>query len=187
MARPKDNELTYFDGAKVRNALEKMNVSLDKISILVLGRDSSYISKTTNRGRIQIEELKKLCEFCSINYDDVIVAPPEPTVTTQVVENKSESLSIAPLETIIVGLNTMYETQHKMCEVLDQILVELRANNVKQNRLENALGQIVQSSLILKENTNKIVDTQNHLKSQANIVSGRTRDIVQVLNKFGKK
>lgn len=186
MARPKDNELTYFDGAKVRSALEKMNVSLDKISILVLGRDSSYISKTTNRGRIQVEDLKKLCEFCSINYEDVIVAPPEPTATTQVVENKSDSLTVAPLETIIVGLNTMYENQNKMCEVLDQLLVELKALNAKQNRLENALGQMVTNTLIVKENTNKIVDAQNHLKSQANIISGRTRDIVQALNKFGK-
>ena len=184
--RPKDNELTYFDGAKVRSALEKMNVSLEKVSTLVLGKEGSYISKTTNKGRIQIEDLKKLCEFCSIRYEDVIVAPPDPTVTTQVVENKSDSLTVAPLETVIVGLNTMYENQNKMCAVLDQLLVELKALNVKQNRLENALGQAVTNMLIVKENTNKIVDAQNHLKSQSNIISGRARDLVQIFQKGGK-
>lgn len=183
MARLKDDEYVKIDGKKVRDAIAKTGLSLDRISTVVLNRDQSYISKATNRNAIGIAELKKLCEFLALDYDSLVIQKEEPVTANQ---TKETNLSQASLETIIVGTNLMYENQKKMIEVMEQMLIEIKALNAKQNRLENALGQIVQNTVVLKENTTKSIEKANDLKSTVNIISGRVKDLTQTFQKVGK-
>lgn len=185
MSRVVSDKCVNINASKIRGKIDSCGITMGNLSTMVLNCEGSYVSKSLNVGRFNIDKLTKLCEFLNLNVDDVIVQTVEEKKPEKPVEVKSDA-SISPqLETMIVGLNTIYETQRKMCELLEQVLTEIKCTNAKQNRLENALGQIVQNTIILKENTSKIVDTQNHLSSQANIVSGRTRDIVQAFQKVG--
>ena len=79
----------------------------------------------------------------------------------------------------------MYENQKKMVELMEQMLVEIKALSVKQNRLENALGQIVQNSLIIKDTTDKLHDDNSNIRSTLNLISGRAKDISLMMQ--GKK
>ena len=181
MSRDVDGKYVNVNSEVIKTKIKACGITMDKLSTMVLGCDSSYVSKSLNAGRFHIDKLTKLCEFLNIDVDAIII---EVNVNREVV-GTSESLAAPQLETMIVGLNTIYETQRKMCEFMEQMLTEIKCTNAKQNRLENALGQIVQNTLILKETTNKISDKNNEIKSQMNLISGRTKDIVNVFQKGG--
>ena len=172
-----------FNGEAVKLAIKKMGLTMDKLSTMVLGLDQSYVSKACIQGRIREEHLKKLCDFMSLDYDSVIIKPeppkPEPKAEPQVTPTS------VSLETLVVGLNTVYEQHKETNGMLKELLVEIKALNVKQNRLENALGQIVSNSIAMKEHIVEMKEQNNYLKSQANITNGRLKDLVNVFPKKG--
>lgn len=182
--RYSNDRYVEVDSAVINEAVRRSGLDKGKLSTMLLNKNQSYISQSLSRGSFNIVELKRLCEFLGIEVDSVIKKSEPPLV---VPEKSAETSDLgAKVETCIIGMGTLYEEQKKVTDLLSQMLVELKALNAKQNRLENALGQLVQNSIITKENVGKVLDVQNHLKSQANIISGRTRDLVQVFQKGGK-
>jgi hypothetical protein len=91
------------------------------------------------------------------------------------------------METLIVGVGTLYEEQKKTNDLIAQLLIEVKATNAKQNRLENALGQIVQNTIVAKDTASMMLKKETEIKDQMNLISGRTRDIVQAFQKVGNK
>lgn len=175
-----------FNGELVRSTIKKMGLTMDKISTMVLGTDQSYTSKACNTGRINDVYLRKLCEFLSLNYDTVLIADVLKESATKSVASNNPEVAIPHLETLIVGMNTMYEIQKEYSATMKDLLVEIKALNAKQNRIENALGQLVQNSIITKENTNKICDSANSIRSQLNLANGRLKDLVDGVRKNEK-
>ena len=172
-----------IDQDKLNVAISKCNIAKDKLSTMVLNKNNSYIAQSIIRGTFDIEALKKLCSFLNVEYESVIKKSETPLVVPEV---KSDDVS-AKMETLIVGLNTLYEEQksihednQKLAEIMTQMLQELKVLNAKQNRLENALGQIVSNVLIVKDNSNKVLDRETEIKSQINLVSGRVKDIIEI-------
>lgn len=178
-----DGKFVDIDVEVLNKAIDKSGLDKVKLSSMLLGKNTAYISQSLIRGTFAIAELKKLCEFLGISVDSCIKKSEPPLVVPEPSKNADDTS--AKLETVIVGVGTLYEEQKKLTDLISQMLVELKALNAKQNRLENALGQIVQTSLVVKENTNKISDKQGEIKSQMNIISGRTKDIVNVFQKGG--
>lgn len=178
------DQFVEVDSAAINEALRRSGLDKAKLSTMLLNKHKAFISQSLGRGTFNIVELKRLCEFLGVEVDSVIKKSEPPLV---VPEKSAEADDLgAKVETCIIGMGTLYEEQKKVTDLLSQMLVELKALNAKQNRLENALGQLVQNSIVTKENVGKVLDVQNHLKSQANIISGRTRDLVQVFQKGGK-
>ena len=179
-----DGKFVVPNADVIWSAIKKSGIPQDRLSVMVLGKNSAYISQALSRGSFERENLKKLCEFLGINYDDAVVkvAPKEDVA---VASNNTE-VTIPHLETLIVGMNTMYEMQKEYSATMKDLLVEIRALNTKQNRIENALGQLVQNSIITKENTNKICDSTNAVRSQLNLANGRLKDLVDGVKKNEK-
>ena len=184
MARLSADNYVRVDSEKIDNAINKTGMSKGKISAFVLKRDGSSISKALSRGSFDKNDLKVLCEFLDIDYNSVIVNSTEvPTVKT----NNVKDTSLVPqLETLICGSNLMYENQKKMIEIMENMLVEIKALGTRQNRLENAMAQIVQNGAILKDNANKINDGISNARSTLNLISGRLKDISNDVQRKGK-
>ena len=174
-------KFVQFKGEELRSAIDKMGLTMNKVSTMILGLDQSYVSKACKQGSMNDIYLRKLCEFFSLDYDSIIIKPEPPKLGLEPV--MPQNPTTAPLETLIVGLNTVYEQHKETNEILKELLVEIKALNVKQNRLENALGQIVSNSIAMKEHIVEMKEQHNYLKSQANITNGRLKDLVNVFPK----
>lgn len=173
------------NGDKILEGIKKSGITQDKLSTMVLGKNPAYISQSIARGSFDIEQLQKLCQFLGLSYDECIIKDVPKKEESVAKEGKSAD-AIPQLETLIVGMNTMYEMQKEYTEVIKSLLVEIKALNQKQNRLENALGQIVQNSIIIKETENKIADSTNAVRSQINLANGRLKDLVDWSKKYDK-
>lgn len=182
--RYKEGQYVSINAQMLSEAIKKSGVDQTKLSTMLLGKNNAYISQSITRGTFDKSELQKLCMFLNIDYDLVVVVPKMLKQETTV-NPKEDSLAIPQLETLICGTNFMYENQKKMLELMEQMLVEIKALSVKQNRLENALGQIVQNSLIIKDTTDKLHDDNSNIRSTLNLISGRAKDISLMMQ--GKK
>ena len=181
-----DGKFVVPNADVIWSAIKKSGIPQDRLSVMVLGKNSAYISQALSRGTFERENLKKLCEFLGINYDDAVVKVSTKKEDVVVASNNNTEVTIPHLETLIVGMNTMYEMQKEYSATMKDLLVEIRALNTKQNRIENALGQLVQNSIITKENTNKICDSTNAIRSQLNLANGRLKDLVDGVKKNEK-
>ena len=168
----------YFDTTAITEALKKTGLTKGKISTMLLGRDQSYLSNATINGKINADDLKKLCDFLSLDYDKTVVVIEEskdaPKKESAIVDAKNNSQQ---LDLLIVGINKMYETQKAQNELIGNLLVELKATNTKINRLENALGQIVSNAIEVKQNTQNELTAVKEIKSSCATISGRLRDM----------
>lgn len=156
---------------QMKKALEKTQVPGTTISKMVLGSNESYISSCLGTGKFNIQNLELLCSFLGIPASDVVLSD----------KYSNENIYDDKTDLLVVGLNRIYETIQKQSEVFDQLLIEIKALNVKQNRLENALGQIVINTLTDKELNAKIKDDQVDIISKLNVISGRLKDISKLL------
>ena len=174
------------NGDKIWEGIKKSGIAQDKLSVMVLGKNNGFISQSILRGTFDAEQLQKLCSFLGLEYEECIIKDVPKKREEPVVAEKKSTDATPHLETLIVGMNTMYEMQKEYTEAIKELLVEIKALNQKQNRIENALGQIVQNTIILKENTSKIADSTNAVRSQMNLANGRLKDLVDGSKKYDK-
>lgn len=191
-----DRKFVVPNGEKIWEGIKRAGITQDKLSTMVLGKNASYISQSISRGSFDAENLRKLCEFLSISYDECVVS--EIKRAEKVELSTGENADIVPyIQTLVAGLNTMYESQKEYAETMKQyvervgVLIkglsdEVKTINAKQNRLENALGQIVQNSLITKENTAKVSDSVSAVRSQLNIANNKLKELVDLEKKNEK-
>jgi len=178
-------EFVVPNGEKIWEGIKKSGITQDKLSVMVLGKNAAFISQSISRGTFDAEQLQKLCSFLGIDYEECILKE-VPKKEESVKKDEKLADATPHLETLIVGMNTMYEMQKEYNTTLKDLLVEIKALNAKQNRIENALGQLVQNSIITKENTNKICDSANSIRSQLNLANGRLKDLVDEVKRNEK-
>lgn len=173
MARKSSENYVEFDVNKVRKAVEICGTPGVKLSQFVLGKSPEFISKCLSTGRMEIEALKKLCEFLSLKYDDVLIEMPE-IKSTQKDDNLKTSLDL-----LLVAMTELTEHVKKQNEMLEEIVTQSKANNVKSNRFENALGQTVSNTIAIKDTLADIVKQGNERNSALNMTTGRLKDIYE--------
>jgi len=188
--RASDRKFVIPNGEKIIESIKKSGISQDKLSTMVLGKNSAYISQSISRGSFDAENLKRLCEFLGVEYETCIVSDvPKKAETVEL--STGENADVVPyIQTMVAGLNTMYNMQKEYIEsmksAIKELTEEIKSLNAKQNRLENALGQIVQSSLITKENTGKAVDTMSAVRSQMNMANSKLKELVDGSKRYDK-
>lgn len=171
-----------LDGKKldaVIRQIEGDNYKGIKISQFILHRDVSYYSKIIRNGVCNAEDFKTLCAYYELNEEDFIFNEPENNSN----ETTAKVKPIAPssdknVELLVVGLNKMYELEMNNQKLLNDLLTEIRATNVKMNRLENALGQIVSNSIEIKTTVSNDSGTIRDIKSGVAVTSGRLKDLL---------
>lgn len=174
MPRPKgftNDSMVKFNSDAIQKAIKDSSIPMNKLSKLVINRDPTYVSKAVADGKCNKEDLKKLCEFLDVKYDEVIMLDEETTVKPKVGNDTN-------VDMLIVGLNKLCEIEAKNAEKLDLILTELKATNTKSNRIENALGQIVGNVIEIKNTENANNGLLKDLKSTGAVLSGRLRDLL---------
>ena len=168
------DKVTRFNAEVVSEAINKCGIPKNKLSSMVLGRDQSYISNALAQQKCNKEDLKKLCEFISIDYESVVIEDtPQPKE-----ESKPTVGNNTNVDMLIVGLNKLCEIEAENGEKLDAILEQIKVTNTKTNRLENALGTAVSNIIEIKNTTNDNNSILKDLKSQGAVISGRLRDMV---------
>lgn len=170
---------SYFDTTVVENAIKNCGITKQKLSTMVLGKDASYLSNAVNTGKINTELLKKLCEFLSLEFDKTVVVM-EDKQTPQKEQKQPEVTvqNIPQLDTLILGLNQLYEIQKLQNEGINNLLEQIKITNTKINRLENALGQIVNHSIAIKDTLTNQYNNIRDIKSSTATINGRVRDIL---------
>lgn len=179
--RYKEGQYVNINSQMLSDAIKKSGLDQTRLSTMLLGKNNAYISQSIVRGTFDKDELQKLCTFLGIEYKLVVVTA-EMLKQKEIVNPKDNVPIVPQLETLICGTNLMYENQGKMIELMEQMLIEIKALNAKQNRLENALGQIVQNSIMVKDNTAKLHDDNSSIKSTLNLINGRVKDITDVMS-----
>ena len=86
--------------------------------------------------------------------------------------------NIPQLDTLILGLNQLYEMQKLQNEGVNNLLEQIKITNTKINRLENALGQIVNHSIAIKDPLTNQHNSIRDIKSSTATINGRVRDIL---------
>ena len=181
MARGRASSTVKIYGEKLDKHIKEIegkNFKGVKISTFILGADQTYYSKSINSGTININQLDKLCAYYDLDKNDYIVTTEEPKPVT--IDSTSNN---GQLDTIIVGLNVLYEAQKQNNELMSQMLEQLKIVNTRVNRLENAIGQIVSNSIQIKELGEEAYKETKEVKSSVAIINGRVRDILQIQNK----
>lgn len=172
------DKVTYFNAEALEKAIKKIGIGKNKLSTMVMGRDASYLSNAITNGRANKEDLKKLCDFLSLDYDSVVIDKPQPETVDK---PKSTPKDIVNLDALILGVNQLYQIEKTNSETMKEILEQLRVTNTKINRLENALGQTVSNVIEIKNTTNNNNTAIKEIKSSCNTMQGRLRDMI---NKF---
>lgn len=174
---------TYFDTTAIKKVITDCGIPYNKISTMVLNKDASYLSNAISAGKMNTDCLKSLCAFLSLEYDDIVVViEPEKPKKQEVTE--VPTTNIPQLDVLIVGLNQLYETQKLEAECLKNILEQTKITNTKINRLENALGQIVNHAIAIKDQQTNIHNNIRDIKSSTATISGRTKDIYNKVEKL---
>lgn len=170
---------SYFDTTVVESAIKNCGITKQKLSVMVLGKDASYLSTALNTGKINTEVLKKLCAFLSLEFDTIVVVM-EDKQTPQKEQKQPEVTvqNIPQLDTLILGLNQLYEMQKLQNEGINNLLEQIKITNTKINRLENALGQIVNHSIAIKDTLTNQYNSVRDIKSSTATINGRVRDIL---------
>lgn len=159
-----------FDSDKVRKMIKEKDISQQTIAELVLNVTSSAFYNYLTRGEMEKEKLIKLCKLIGTSIDNVMIDAPKPEKIETTENGKT-------LETILLGLNQVFQMQKEYNETMKNLLIEIKALNTKQNRLENALGQIVVNTLGSRDNSEKMLGKMTDTNSTLNIISGRVKDM----------
>lgn len=167
-------KVTRFDAKKVDDALRAMKLGKNKLSTLVLGRDASYMSGAITSGKCNKDDLKKVCEFLSLDYDSIIITDNEIPKT----ENPKTPKEVVNFDALIIGVNQLYQIEKQNGEIMQNILQELKVSNTKTNRLENLIGQIHTNTISIKDNTKEIENVSRETKSGVMTIAGRVRDML---------
>ena len=182
-----------INSIKLKNALEDSPISVSKLSSMVLNRGTSYISGCIRDSSMGEEDLNTLCRFLNLKPADYILTEHTESnhltnkKTEKEQKNTSETIDYnSKLDTLIVGLNVMYEEQSKTNKLLQQ-LIEMMSNNgnkienIEQRikSIDNSSGQTLAKITEMKEYEEEIADSIIKLKSSVNTVSGRTNDILR--------
>lgn len=146
-----------------------------KISEFIMGCDKTYWNYMKSTGRCNKKCLEKLCSYYNLKVDEY-------TAVEKPVEAKPTSTGLN-VDTLIVGVNQLYQIEKANNELMTQILEQLKISNTKVNRLENAIGQILANSIQIKESNDDILKENKEVKSSVAIINGRVRDILQIQNK----
>ena len=175
------------DGRKLDYDIKKIegkNFKGTRISTFILKRDFSYYSKVVRTGVCNVDDFKTLCAYYELKEDDYIIKKEEPTKVTSAETASKTPSQIVNLDALIVGINKMYQIQKDNSGIMLEMLQELENANKKINSLENALGQIVNNIIPIKENTDavrsdasKMVNTLAETRSAVNIIQGRIKEL----------
>lgn len=168
-------DTVLIDSDKLLDAIKKSGITMTKLSTMVLGRGSTYISESLRDSRCSLADLKKLCDFLDLNCGEIIKSPETPAVAD---EQKAPAPTIN-LDALILGINNLYQIEKDNAELMKQLVEQVRATNVKLGRFENLLGQMHASTLGIKENTKDIESLCRDTKSSVAGIAGRVRDIAQ--------
>lgn len=175
-------ETVVFDSDKLLAAVKSSKITRAKLSTMVLNRGDTYISDAIRDSRCNSEDLKKLCDFLDLKYDDIIVPKETATEDDKPTEVKTPS-QIVNLDALILGINNLYQIEKDNAEIMKQLLEQVRATNVKLGRFESLLGQMHVSMLAIKENTKDIEGVNRETKSSVAGIAGRVRDLTQQFKK----
>lgn len=181
-----------INGEKIKAELKKRYVSMKSLSIFVLDQDPSTLRYQLTHGSMHEDKFKKLMEYLKIpekkrndflDIEEVEVPVPK-------TEAHKESTNHEALDLLVVGVNTLYETQTDGNKLLKDILQELKVSNQKLERIEkkvntieNATGQILSKEIISNETSDDILKNLQDVKSTVNIIKGRTTDINDLCKK----
>ena len=185
-----------FNTDIVKRRLSESGNSSIKLSTMLLNKSSNYISGSLDRGRMGEEELKKLCKFIDVKYEDVVIIPSEEPVKEPEAKSSSGNAGYDyndKIDLLTVGVNTLYETQSDTNALLKDLIQELRATNTKLERMEKrinsietAAGQVVSKVIVANESHTEVSGHLREIKSTLAIVKGRTKDICDALTKDTK-
>lgn len=163
--------MVAFDVATVKEAINKSGISQKVITKMVLNRDPSFLSNSYTRGTMNQPDLKKLCEFLSLDYSVV--------ATAEVSNDVKPSVHNQSVDTLIVGLNSIIELEKANNALLTELLQELKVSNTKASRFENIMGQVHSNILILKESMGKdVVPYLRDTKTATATISGRMKELL---------
>ena len=151
-----------INSEKLSKAIRDSGISYGKLSKLVLKRGNNYINSCLQKGTINKTDLELICEFLGVKPDKFVI------------EVKEEN-----------GIQVMYEEQKKTNELISELLKEIKAQNVKMDRVEkristveNAVGQILPKLIMVNDHEEDIVQYLRDIKSSTAILNGRTKDIL---------
>lgn len=175
-------DTVIINSEKLLAAIKKSGVTMTKLSKLVLNRGETYISEALRNSRCTADDLKKLCDFLDLKYDDIIVPKEIATEDDKSTETKTPS-QVVNLDALILGINNLYQIEKDNAETMKQLLEQVRATNIKLGRFENLFGQMHVSMLAIKENTKDIEGVNRETKSSVAGIAGRVRDLTQQFKK----
>lgn len=157
-----ENDLRQIEGERFAGT---------KIAEFIMGYDKTYWSYMRKEKRCNVKGLNKLCSYYNLQPDDykAVAESIKPAETPKAFN----------IDTVVIGLNQLYQIEKENNELMKQILEQIKVQNTKTNRLENALGQIVGNVVEIKDTTNGNNTLLRDLKSTGAVVSGRLRDIQQ--------
>lgn len=168
-------EVVRIDFEKLENHIKEIEGSRfagTRIAEFIMGYDKTYWTAMKKDKKCNIKGLDKLCAYYNLNKNDYIV------IEEVKAESTPEKKEVLNIDTLIVGLNQIYEIEKQNSELMTEILEQLKIVNTKTNRLENALGQTVSNVIEIKNTTNNSNGLLKDLKSTGAVVSGRLRDMV---------
>lgn len=165
-----------FNVEKLSKAISDSKITGVKLSTMILGKGNTYVSEALRDGRCNADALKKLCEFLDLDYNDIVILDVEEIKPTDNTSN---------LDTLIIGLNQLYQIEKSNNELLVQILEQMKVSNAKVNRLENVIGQIHTNVIQIKEDEKELIGVEREAKSSIATISMRTKDIQQHINNKG--
>ena len=171
-------KVTRFDVETVEKALRKIGIPKNKISTMVLGRDASYLSNALCNEKCNKEDLKKLCEFLSLNYDSVIIVEAPEVVEEKKPEPTKTPKDVVNLDALIIGINQLYQIEKSNNVLLKDMLEQIKISNTKVGRLENVIGQIHTNIIVAKKDVDEIKSLVRETKSSTAIISGRVKDML---------
>lgn len=155
--------------------IKASGISASKLSKGVLKRDESYLTTVKTRGTMFEEDFNALCDFLSINPEDVTVkAEREVTHNEPITPSKAVNL-----DALILGINQLYQIEKSNNELIKEVVEQIKISNTKQSRLENVVGQIHTNLIIVKNTLDKIEPTIRDTKSSVVTIAGRVRDMLQ--------
>ena len=181
---------TRFNAETVKEKILESGTSYAKLSTLVLDRSPSYIGNCLERGVMSEDELKKLCKFIDLKYNDVLIKDEPKTKTPVKKEEKSDAAGVPAkdysdkIDLLTVGLETLYTGQVETNKLLKELIQEIKVSNQKLERLEkkvntieNATGQTYTRSIAISEHTGNTNEHLREIKSTLATIKGRSTDI----------
>lgn len=168
-------DTVLIDSGKLLESIRKSGITMAKLSTMVLGRGSTYISESLRDSRCSLADLKKLCDFLDLNCSEIIKSPETPAVA----DEQKAPVPTINLDALILGVNNLYQIEKDNAELMKQLVEQVRATNIKLGRFENLLGQIHANTIGIKDNTKELENVMRENKSSVAGIAGRVRDLSQ--------